>query len=288
MKTVYPILLLSGLILLVGCNPKNKSNSQSKNTVTVQTAKKLKVTPEFVQIKTIGTHLVSPQKDSLAIDVAQTAILVVDMENDFGSKGGMFDRAGIPISDIQKAVAPTSDVLSTAKQAGIKIIYLKMAYSPDLSDVGDEGSINRLQDGYFAGDTIIAPDGSKSRILIRDSWGTEIVHELKPKADDIIIHKTRFSGFYKTDLDSTLKKLGVKYLIVTGCTTSVCVESTVRDAMFRDYLSIVLEDCTAEPRGTKDATLKIIQSGQFGWVSNSEEFIKAIESNKVHSTNPSI
>src|SRR5512133_2563540 len=118
MKTVSATLALSGLILLVGCNPKNESNSQSKNTDTVQTAKKLTVTPEFVQIKTKGTHLVSPQKDSLTIDVIRTAIIVVDMENDFGSKGGMFDRAGIPISDIQKAVAPISDVLTTAKQAG--------------------------------------------------------------------------------------------------------------------------------------------------------------------------
>jgi ureidoacrylate peracid hydrolase len=126
------------------------------------------------------------------------------------------------------------------------------------------------------GDTIIAPDGSKSRIMVRDSWGTEIVPELKPQTDDISIYKTRFSGFYNTNLDSTLKQLGKKYLIVTGCTTSVCVESTVRDAMFRDYLSVILEDCTAEPRGTKERTLNITRSG-LGWVSNSEEFIKAIE-----------
>ena len=240
----------------------------------------------FALIVTNGTHLVSPQTDSLTINLAQTAIIVIDMQNDFGSKGGMFDRAGIPISDIQKAVVPTSHVLASAKQSGIKIIYLKMANRPDLSDIGADGSINRLMSiSTKVGDTIIAPDGSKSRILIRDSWGTAIVSELKPHADDIIIHKTRFSGFYQTELDSTLKKLGVKYLIVTGCTTSVCVESTIRDAMFRDYLPVLLEDCTAEPRGTKEATLKIMQSGQFAWISNSKEFIKAIESNKVHLIN---
>lgn len=281
MKTVCATLVICVLIFLVGCNPKN----ENKNTDTIQTLTKSDIKPAFVNIKIEGTHLVFPQKDSLKIDVAQTAIIVVDMENDFGSKGGMFDRAGIPISDIQKAVAPTSNVLATAKKAGIKIIYLKMAYRPDLSDIGDEGSINRLMNiDTNVGDTIIAPDGSKSRILIRNSWGTDIVPELKPQADDIIIYKTRFSGFYQTELDSTLKKLGVKYLIVTGCTTSVCVESTVRDAMFRDYLSVVLEDCTAEPRGTKEASLRIIQNGQFGWVSNSEEFVKAIKTNKVHLT----
>ena len=126
-----------------------------------------------------------------------------------------------------------------------------------------------------------APDGRESRILIRDTWNTDIVPELKPQADDVVIYKHRFSGFYQTDLDATLKKLGVKHLIVTGCTTSVCVESTVRDAMFRDYLCVLLADCISEPvgydlpRSNHDASLLVIQS-LFGWVSTSGEFIKAL------------
>ena len=116
----------------------------------------------------------------------------------------------------------------------------------------------------------------------RATWNTDIVPELKPHADDIVIYKTRFSGFYQTDLDSILKKLGKKYLIITGCTTSICVESTVRDAMFRDYLAVVLEDCTAEPigndlpRSNHEASLLIIQK-VLGWVSSSDEFIKALK-----------
>ena len=132
------------------------------------------------------------------------------------------------------------------------------------------------------GDTINNPDGSKSRILIRDTWGTDIVTKLKPQDGDIVMYKTRFSGFYKTNLDSTLKQLHKKNLIITGCTTSICVESTVRDAMFRDYLPVVLEDCTAEPigynfpRSNHEASLLTIQT-LFGWVSTSNEFIKAIQ-----------
>jgi ureidoacrylate peracid hydrolase len=274
MKTVYATLILSGLILFIGCNSQN----ENKNENDVQAAKN-ETTPELAHIKTIGEHLIiqpNSSPDSVIIDVAKTAIVVVDMENDFGSKGGMFDRLGMPIADIQKTVPPTANVLAAARKAGIKIIYVRNAYQPDLSDLGDEGSINRTQNS-MTGDTILAPDGSKSRILVLNSWGTEVVPGLEPQADDISVYKTRFSGFYKTNLDSTLKKLGKKYLIVTGCTTSVCVESTVRDAMFRDYLSVVLEDCTAEPRGTKEQTLNIIRNGQFGWVSNSEEFLKAIE-----------
>jgi ureidoacrylate peracid hydrolase len=200
----------------------------------------------------------------------------------------MFDRAGIDISMIQKVIKPTAKVLVAARQAGIKIIYLKMAFRDDLSDIGSEESVNRVRHVNFmhVGDTINAPDGSKSRILIRNTWGTEIVPELKPQDGDIVIYKTRFSGFYQTNLDSTLKQLHKKNLIIIGCTTSICVESTVRDAMFRDYLPVVLADCTAEPigynfpRSNHEASLLTIQT-LFGWVSNSNDFIKAIQARPI-------
>ncbi len=98
-----------------------------------------------------------------------------------------------------------------------------------------------------------------------------------------MIYKTRFSGFYQTELDNKLKGLGARYLIFTGCTTSVCVESTIRDAMFRDYSPVLLADCTGEPvgyglpRSNHEATLLLIQI-MLGWVSSSEQFIKALES----------
>jgi Isochorismatase family len=74
--------------------------------------------------------------EAITLDPVMTAVIVVDMQNDFGSKGGMFDRAGIDISGIQEAVGPTAKVLAAARSLGIKIIYLKMGYKPDLSDLG--------------------------------------------------------------------------------------------------------------------------------------------------------
>jgi len=221
--------------------------------------------------------------DSLDINTGNTAIIVVDMENDFGSKGGMFDRAGIDISMIQQVVKPTATVLAAARQAGIKIIYLKMGYRDDLSDLGTDDSPNRVRHLQFmhVGDTMTAPNGTQGRILVRDTWGTDIVPELTPHPEDIVLYKTRFSGFYNTALDSILKHLNKKYLVITGCTTSICVESTVRDAMFRDYSCLVLEDCTAEPigyglpRSNHEASLLSIQT-LLGWVSRSDEFIKAL------------
>ena len=228
-------------------------------------------------------HLTA-RPDSISFDAAGTAVIVVDMQNDFGTKGGMFDKAGIDISMIQQVIDPISNVLNAARKRGIKIIYLKMGFRPDLSDVGGleyPTRVKRLKRMHI-GDTVIAPNGAISRILVHDTWNTDIVPQLYPQPDDIIIYKNRFNGFYQTSLDSVLRSLEKKYLIITGCTTSVCVESTVRDAAFRNYLPIVLEDCTAEPIGhglirtNHEASLLIIKTS-FGLVSTSNEFIKSIE-----------
>src|SRR5256712_2888847 len=228
-----------------------------------------------------GSVTLDAKPEPIAVDPARSAVIVVDMENDFVAKGGMFDRAGADISGAQKAIGPTAKVLAAARQAGLKIVYLKMGYRPDLSDLGATDSVNRTRHLKFGvGQKIQTPDGRESRLLIRDTWDTDIVPELKPQPNDIVLYKTRFSGFYQTDLDATLKKFGIKYLIVTGVTTSICVESTVRDAMFRDYLCVLLSDCMSEPIGhdlprTNHEASLLNAEVLFGWVSDSEQFIKA-------------
>src|SRR5712692_1388680 len=223
------------------------------------------------------------QPEPITSDPESTALLVVDMQNDFGAKGGIFDRAGIDISLIQKVVAPTARVIAAARKAGMKVIYLKMGFRPDLSDAGPPDSPNWIKHAVMhVGEAVRAPDGTESRILIRDTWNTEIVSELKPRPADTVIWKNRFSGFYQTELDSVLKRLNAKVLVFTGCTTSVCVESTIRDATFRDYSPVLLADCAAEPighglpRSNHEASLLVIET-LFGWVSHSDHFLKALE-----------
>jgi ureidoacrylate peracid hydrolase len=226
---------------------------------------------------------IEAKPESITIDTALTAVIVVDMQNDFCSMGGLFDRAGINISGVQKAVEPTRKVLCAAREAGIKIVYLKMGFRPDLSDIGDTDSPNRVRHLHFGvGQTCIAPDGRQGRFLIRDTWNTDVIGELQPRHDDIVLYKHRFSGFFQTELDDVLRRLGSKTLIFTGCTTSVCVDSTIRDAMFRDYRCVLLADCTGEPiggelaRSNHEASVLTIQT-LLGWVSDSERFVSAIE-----------
>jgi ureidoacrylate peracid hydrolase len=219
---------------------------------------------------------------SIALDPAKAALIVVDMQNDFGSKGGLFDHGGVDITSIQNVVPATARAIAAARMAGMKVIYLKMGFRPDLSDMGSDDAPNRVRHLHFGvGQPMKTPDGKEGRFLVRDTWGTAIVPELKPAPGDIEIWKTRFSGFYETELDATLKKLGVKQLVFTGCTTSICVESTVRDAMFRDYQCVLLRDCMAEPigndlpRSNHEASLLSIEV-LFGWTASSDEFVKGL------------
>jgi ureidoacrylate peracid hydrolase len=154
------------------------------------------------------------------------------------------------------------------------VFYLKMEYEPDLSDAGDESAPNRVKH---------RPLGLEARnVLIRDTWGTAIVDDVAPKPGDVLVSKRRYSGFFGTELDDELRRRGITHLLVAGLTTSVCVESTVRDAMFRDYSCVVLEDCTAEPigagapRSNKEASLLVIET-LFGWVSTAAAVTRALE-----------
>jgi ureidoacrylate peracid hydrolase len=238
-----------------------------------------------VNTRTTTSRVISVEAkpDRVDLDLSKTGMIVVDMQNDFAAKSGLVHRLGFDIQPIRATIRPISEVLSVARASKLKIIYLKMGFRPDLSDLGSPDSPNSL--GHLAagvGKTVRAPNGSESRILVRDTWNTDIVSELRPQADDIVLYKNRYSGFYNTELDATLKQHGTKNLIVTGCTTSICVESTVRDAMFRDYRCLVLRDCVAEvigndlPRSNHEASLLLIQM-RFGWVTDSEHLLKNLK-----------
>jgi nicotinamidase-related amidase len=141
--------------------------------------------------------ILDAKPEPINIEPSKTALLVIDMQNDFGSKGGMFDRAGLDISMIQATVQPTSKVLVAARNTG-PIVYLKMGFSPDLSDLGTVDSPNRTRHLRFGvGQRLSAPDGTEGRMLIRDTWSTDIVPELEPGSGDIVIYKNRSAASLK-------------------------------------------------------------------------------------------
>jgi ureidoacrylate peracid hydrolase len=226
---------------------------------------------------------------SFVFEPERTAVVVVDMQNDFATPGGMFDRAGIDITTVQAIVSNVRAVLEAARGSGLVVVYLKMGFGEDLADAGHPTSPTWLKHVPLeVGRTIESPDGRPSRILIRDCWNTDIITELTPGPDDVVLYKTRYSGFYETELDDVLRARGIERLIVVGATTSVCVDSTVRDAMFRDYHCLVLSDATAEPiaadavRSNHDASLLTLDL-LFASVSTTAEVLSALDVSTVPS-----
>jgi len=246
------------------------------------------------------TVTVDARPQPIALPLSKTAILVVDMQNDFGSNGGLFHRAGIDLSGIRATIPPIARLLKCGRSVGLPIIFIKIGFRPDLSDLYQPGPIRDRWLAYGIGAPAQSPDGKESRVGIRDTWNTDVVDELKPLPGDIEVYKHGYSGFHGTELDAVLSGLGAKYLIVTGCTTSVCVESTIRDAHSRDYYCVLLEDCTAEPIGggakgylgasgageaaggsNYQATMVLMQT-IVGWVSNSESVVAAFAGIHAH------
>lgn len=228
------------------------------------------------------TFSIAARPEPIDFDSDRTAVMVIDMQHDFGSRGGMFDLAGLDVAPIARLVEPISVVLEAARSAGLLIAYTRQEHNADLSDAGSERSPHRLKhERLNIGRTVVAPDGGASQILVRDTWNTAIVPQLAPHPGDVVISKHRYSAFFETPLDSILRARGIETLIFTGATTSICVESTVRDATFRDYRCIVLRDCTTEliasdaPRTNHEASLLAIEL-LFGWTAESEAVVTAL------------
>jgi ureidoacrylate peracid hydrolase len=176
------------------------------------------------------------------------AVLVVDMLNDFLKPGGKMVLAG---SDV--LIPPMRRVLNRARKVGIPVIYVNDCHRQGLKD-----------DREFK---------KRAEHCIEGTWGAEVIEELKPKKKDFVVLKHRFSGFYETDLDLTLKDLCVGTVIVMGVVTNICVRSTIHDAFFRGYRVIVPRDCVmATGEREQESSLYDIET-HFGDVSTSDHVI---------------
>jgi ureidoacrylate peracid hydrolase len=217
----------------------------------------------------------SPQP--ILVDFARTAVLVVDMQNAFVHKGGYFDLVGLDITPIQRIIESCKKVVNAAHATGIRIIYLQMGCSPDLSDKGPPDSPSSMKSRVLS--MMKEHPEWKDKFYIYGTWGAQIIEELKPREGDIIVKKNKHDGFIGTNLDIVLRTLAAKYLFFVGIATNICVESTLRHAFSLDYFPILVSDAVS-PMGsniTQEATLLNVQS-TFGWVANAEDVLRAIGS----------
>lgn len=215
--------------------------------------------------------------EPVEVDFRRSAVVVVDMQNAFASKQGMLDLAGADISGAPQVVQSIRTILDAARPAGIPIVYLQMGYKADLSDSGGPGSPNWHKELGIR--MMNCRPELKGKLVTLGTWDFAIVDELRPRPGDLVIVKTRYSGFAHTPLDEELRQRGVRYLFFTGIATNVCVESTLRDAFFLDYWPILITDAAmaAGAPAMHDATVQNVENF-FGWTMPVREFVESVRS----------
>ncbi len=167
----------------------------------------------------------------------QCALLIIDMQRDFLEPGGFGEMLGNDVSQLRGAIEPNRRLLAAWRAAGLPVLHTREGHRPDLADLPPVKKIR----GRSA--TSIGDAGPMGRILVRGEAGHDIIPELYPEPGEPVIDKPGKGAFHATDLHAILQHQNVKQLVVTGVTTEVCVNTTVREANDRGYDCLVLDDC---------------------------------------------
>lgn len=209
------------------------------------------------------------------ITAENSALIVVDMQNAFASKGGMFDLVGLDISGAAKAIDAIRRLLDACRDAGVAVIYLQMSYRPDLSDAGSSFSPNFHKEVGIT--TMQRRPELWGKLLVEGTWDWQIVNELAPRPGDTVMRKSRYSGFCNTPLEQHLRERDIRHLLLSGVAANVCVESTGRDAYSAEFWPILVEDAVnhSGPDFNRQATLWSFEHA-FGWVTRTDEVVNTL------------
>lgn len=204
---------------------------------------------------------------------SKCALLIIDMQRDFLEPGGFGDMLGNDVSQLRRTIEPNQKLLAAWRSAGLQVLHTREGHRPDLADLPPAKKVRGK------GSKTIGDVGPMGRILVRGEAGHDIIPELYPLPSEPVIDKPGKGAFFATDLHAILQNLGIQQLVVTGVTTEVCVNTTVREANDRGYECLVPADCVGSyfPE-FQEMGLKMIkaQGGIFGWVSDSDKIISAL------------
>jgi biuret amidohydrolase len=208
-----------------------------------------------------------------SFDQAHLALVVIDMQRDFLEPGGFGAALGNDVSRLAPAVAPVAALLTAFRQLGLTIVHTKECHRPDLADC-PPAKRNRGNGTLRIGDP-----GPMGRILIDGEPGSDFVPALTPQPGEVVIAKPGKGAFWATTLQPELERRGVTHLLVTGVTTEVCVQTTMREANDRGYECLLVEDATESyfPE-FKKAAMEMIraQGGIVGWTATSAQVLAAL------------
>lgn len=202
------------------------------------------------------------------------ALVVIDMQRDFVEPGGFGETLGNDVSLLQAIVPALQKLIAACRDAGVPVIHTRECHQPDLSDC-PPAKRERGNPSLRIGDP-----GPMGRILVGGEPGAEIIPELAPAPGELVIDKPGKGAFYATGFGDALEAAGITHLLMTGVTTEVCVQTTMREANDRGYECLMVEDCTESYfPAFKAATLDMVraQGGIVGWTATSEQVIGALK-----------
>ncbi len=220
-----------------------------------------------------GKVMLKAEHAPLEVDLSRAAVLIIDMQNAFCSKGAMFDLWGFDIDTIPAIIPNIKMVAKAARKRKIKVISLAHVLYPDVREIGPMTSFqyNKVLTSYRE-----KPEW-REKLLMRGTWGADFIDELKPQPDEIVIEKQRFSAFAGTYLDIMLRTFDIRYLFFTGTATNICVESSIRDACHLQYFPILIADAAAaSPSNRQDSSLGNIKQC-FGWVTTTQHVMNILK-----------
>jgi nicotinamidase-related amidase len=216
------------------------------------------------------------EPQNVVLDLRRTAIVVIDMQNDFCAPGGWVDHIGGNFAADRVAIEPLQALLPALRDAQVPVVWVNWGNRPDLANMAPNQIHLYKNSGSGTGLGDPLPHG-RGNVLEKDSWAAAIVDELAPRPGDILVDKHRISGFWDTPLDSILRNLGIKTLLFAACNTDQCVLHSLTDANFLGYGCVMLEDCcaTSSPEFCTQATVWNVKKC-FGFVSHSTTLLAAL------------
>jgi nicotinamidase-related amidase len=206
-------------------------------------------------------------------DLHKTALVIIDMQRDFVEPGGFGETLGNDVSLLTAIVPACQRVLAAWRAAGGLVVHTRESHKPDLSDC-PPAKRERGNPSLRIGDV-----GPMGRILVAGEPGNQIIAELAPVADEIVIDKPGKGMFYGTQLQSQLQGRGISHLVFMGVTTEVCVQTSMREANDRGYDGVLLTDCTESYfPAFKAATIAMVhaQGAIVGWTASSAQLLDAL------------
>jgi nicotinamidase-related amidase len=173
------------------------------------------------------------------VDPSKTALVIIDYQNDCCSEGGTGDKAGADLSMYKTTIPKTAAFAMLCRRIRLPVVNVGMNTLRD--GKSDSPSWMRLR--MRANKNFDPHNEGIWNFTVEGTWGAEFVDAVKPQPGDYVVHKFRSSAVINTNLDLILRSNGTRNVLVAGCTTEGCVESTVRDLGFYDYFPVLLSDC---------------------------------------------